>query len=486
MTSEKSRNAVVLFLCGICLSLLNYILIHPILLAVGHLEIGIYVFTLAYFSGISIGYFYSDKIQLKHIHFAIPAFFILQILLVIFLQPLSYLLLAPFKTQDSVNLFLAAAACFLAMLVCGTPLFAVFLPKFISETPDQLRRSYSIEVAGSITGLLLLPLLGSISFRALIIVYILGLCGIAFCLKIKRLSLISLVGLGILVGIFFPKLDQIAATRAYQTMFRNSGPNSIEEVFSIEYTPYHKIEVLQTKSGHFRLMLNGKTQFIDSGKFSYSYFVAEFPARLLGSPKSLALGCGSMITLGRIGNFVTHLDVVDIDEMVCKTSEKYFQHLNHSKELKNWKFTADDAKHFLGNSTEQFDLIYHDIPPARSRQTALTYTKEFFATAKARLSADGIFVISSLHSTSPKKKYAKKIAASLLTTFDRCFALRSGQSYYFYCGGKNLNLPDENKIRTTLIDEYKGVAILTEDQLRKMIEGIEPVTISNVGELIYD
>ena len=55
-----------------------------------------------------------------------------------------------------------------------------------------------------------------------------------------------------------------------------------------------------------------------------------------------------------------------------------------------------DAKRFLGSTDQTYDLIVDDIPPAKSRQIALTYTREFFTLVKERLNPGGIFSMPTL------------------------------------------------------------------------------------------
>jgi spermidine synthase len=235
------------------------------------------------------------------------------------------------------------------------------------------------------------------------------------------------------------------------------------------------------------LLLNGQRQFAEGSHHTYSYYLAEYPARLLGTPATLILGCGSMSTLVRIGSFVPRVKIVDLDERVCAVSQKYFQEFNRSRELKNWDLQADDAKHFLGNGQERFGLILHDIPPARTRQTALTYTREFFQLVKDRVEPGGLFSIASLNALNPKQSYGKKMLATLASVFDRYFVILYRGSAYFYGGDSHFAPPDQAALFNAIDHSGKQAArVLTQADVEAIVKGVGVITVSNVGELIYD
>jgi spermidine synthase len=194
-----------------------------------------------------------------------------------------------------------------------------------------------------------------------------------------------------------------------------------------------------------------------------------------------------MSTVGRIGDMCTSIQIVDLDEGVFNTSRKYFQKYNRLDSLENWQFEADDAKHFLANNSEKYDLILHDIPPAKSRQIALTYTREFFQSVKNNLTDRGIFSISSLTPLNSKSTYGLRMMATLADVFDEYFILTYKNGVYFFGGNETLIIADVNGIRESINHtDSKRVRILTKEEIEGIVKGADVITINNLRDLIFD
>ena len=133
-----------------------------------------------------------------------------------------------------------------------------------------------------------------------------------------------------------------------------------------------------------------------------------------------------------------------------------------------------------------FDLVLHDIPPARNRQTALTYTDEFFRLVKARLTPRGVFSISSL-TPLEESQYGRRMLVTLASVFERYFALVSDGSVYFYGGGPDMEEPAAGAALQALDPAYAdGVRVLSRAEIDTAVRGARVITIGNVGDLIYE
>ena len=483
------RGELSLFLSGANLMMLNFILVQHATIAFAHMEVAVLVFSLSYFSGVSVGYFVSDRISKQAIRSLLPLFLVVQMVMLVSMQGLYRRFATLVDAWSSRHgwtsgggEWAAAGVVFLLIAAFATSLYAVFLPMVIEGEGSDLRRCYSVEVAGAIAGLLAVPLLASVSHEALLGGYFLSFLALAVSAGAGP----ALVGaMGVAVAIFLLKFaawDQAAAASFYSERYGWR----IEEMALTQYTPYHKIEVVRASDGY-KLLLNGKRQFGGDPKRTYSYFVAEYPARLLGSPTVALLGCGSMATVGRIGSFVPSISIVDLDAQVFAAARRFFPEYNRLGELHNWTFTDDDAKHWVANSSEQFGLILHDIPPARARQIALTYTEEFFHLVKARLAPGGIFSISSLTPFSKTSHYGKRMVATLTHVFDRYFILVHHGSVYFYGGGPGMQIPDREALRSAVEPSRSSeVTVYLKEEIDELVRGEDVITTSNVGELIFD
>lgn len=483
-----NRDEASLFLSGINLMLANFIMVQHATVAFRRAEIAVIAFSLAYFLGVSAGYFVSDRLRPETLRRGLPAFLGVQLVLLAVMQPLHVLFLRVAQAigiQGYRDDFVAGFAIFAILAAFVTSLYAVFLPRVIANTGGGLRRPYSVEVAGSLTGLVLMPFLAAISHEAVIGAYILAYLALMAVLGTSRRLVWSLaVGAALFLAVR-PAIDRAGAVYTYRHVYGWR----VQEVPLTRYTPYHKIEVVRA-SGENRLLLNGLRQFGGDPRRTYSYFVAEVPARIQAAkslPRVALLGCGSMATVGRIGDFVGPIRIVDLDPAVFEAASEFFQGLNRLDQLHNWTFTADDAKHWIANTSEQFDLILHDIPPARSRQVALTYTDDFFRLVKARLAPGGVFSISSLTPTTGDTQYGRRMLATLTSVFDRYYALERKGSLYFYGGGPDLVEPDPAHLQAIVAPDFRqDTRALNRAELQTRAEGARVITISNVGDLIYD
>ncbi|MCF8242633.1 MAG: hypothetical protein K9J16_14740 [Melioribacteraceae bacterium] len=467
--------------------LFNFIMVHHITVSFKEIELAVILFTLSYFTGISIGYFFSDKIDVKLIRILTPVYFIIQLLLVASVQTASYFIFDYFRDltgSADFGTLTAFVVVFFFLLLGGTSMYSVFLPNIIESENKDLKHFYSVEIAGSILGLALLIPLTQFNHSYMLAFYFLLFIIIAYFTGSSYKSIIVFSVITIFFTYNFDLLDKSTSTIFYKNRY---GKDYVSEIVFIKYTPYHKIEIAELRDGEFMLILNGKRQFAEGSHYTYSYFVAEYSARLIGNPTVCLMGCGSMSTVGRIGGFSKHIDIVDLDEAVFDVSKKYFAKYNKLNSLNNWSFVADDAKHYIANTNQKYDLILHDIPPARSRQTALTYTREFFQLVKSRLTANGLFSISSLTPLKSKSKYGLRMLATLCSVFDNYFALLVNNDVYFYGGLNSLKFPGAPNL-TRLIDHPKKneIVVLSKRELDQLVEGVDVITINNLGNLIFE
>ncbi len=474
----RDRDEALLFLTGVNLMLLNFIMVRHVSIALRQAETAVVVFSLAYFMGISLGYFVSDSVSRSMVRVLLPVFLLVQLALVVLVQPFHYLV------AKMGGAFIALSLVFIIVMLGVTSLHAVFLPMMVEQGNRGLRRCYSVEAAGSVTGLLAAGLLAAVSQTVLLGGYILAFLGVAWLIRLERDKLTVLAVAAAAYLALFPFLDQVGATWFYKRWF--DGKN-IQGLAYTTYTPYHKIEVLSLPANEYMLLLNGQQQFARWSHFHYSYYVAEYPARLLKSRDVCLLGCGSMSTVGRIGDFVDRVRIVDLDPTVFRTCKRFFKNYNRLDQLDNWHFTADDAKHFVATTDERFDLILHDIPPAESRQVALTYTREFFTQVKRCLKPEGVFSISSLTPFDSRSRYGKRMVATLTSVFDYYFVLAYAGDIYFY--GGNEAMPRFTRTQLYQAVDHPGrdkVKVYRKEEVDAIVGGARIITMNNVGDLIYE
>lgn len=476
MPIRPNRNDLLLFLSGINLALLNYALIQHVSIAFRHLEIAVIVVSMSFFTGISLGYFFSDLISPRWQERILPVFLVIQLLTMATVQLLVY------KIALITNWLTAYISAFILMTATSTPLYSIFLPSIVQTENRSLRRCYSIEIIGSLTGLAFVPLLTSFGHVWLLFAYCSTFLAIAWLFIASRVVFITLSLVTTSFLFWFGEIDRKLSTIFYKWRF----DSAITDVIYTWYSPYHKIDVAKTTEDSTILFLNSQWQFSREDYNEYCYYAAEYPVGLFEQPDVCVLGCGSMSTVGRIGEISGSIKIVDIDKKVFETSRIYFQEYNRLDELDNWTFISDDAKHFLGAYDERFEVIIDDIPPAMTRQIALTYTQEFFRLIKSRLTEDGIFSMPLLTSVYSRRDYGRKVIATMASVFENYFILQTNDVSYFFGGGTGLKL-DKRKLFVSINKPHqKGTTIVMPDEIRELTKETKIITVNNMAELIFD
>ncbi len=468
----KRRDELLLFLAGVDLMLLNYVLIRQLTIAFADPETAALLTGLAYFAGVSLGYARPELATRERVRRVLPYFLLFQVALIAAGPGVVHAIATVAGT-------LAAYVAVFALTALGsTSVFSVFLPNAIGDDGAETGRLYSIEIAGSLVAIALLPLLSHVGPRAVHAAYFAAFVGITAILR-GRVVVVAAIAIASLAS--FDAADKWISACVYR-----SQSGSSLRVVETRVTPYHKIEVLEAEPGRRMLVLDGKLQFDGSMHDHYSYFVAEYPARLLGRPETCVLGCGSMSSVGRIGDLAESIQIVDIDRGVFETSKQFFPEFNRLGELKNWSFLDDDAKHFLATTNRTFDLIIDDIPPAKSRQVALTYTREFFRLVSARLAIRGLFSLPTLIPvTSTESDYGRRVLATLASEFEQVFVIDAGASYCF--GASRALVVDESTLRAAIDHPARDVArIILDAEARALVAKYPPVTVGTMHDLIRD
>lgn len=471
------RPWLLLFLIGQNLMLQNYLLIRRMTASFADLETAALLTQIAYFTGVSLGYARASRVTLGRIRSLLPGFLVLQLGLILLGPLLAYRL-------EARSTALAYGVIFVLTALGSTSLYSVFLPSLVSGGEESMRRYYAAEVVGSLAGILLLPLLLGVDLRLVHAVYLVSFGAIAALLGARAPSLVALGALSVAFLFAAAPADRALSAAIYR---QDLGDGEPVRVIHTRDSPYHKIEVIETARQERMLMLDGQLHFEPENHGDYSYFVAEYPARLLGRPTTCIAGCGSMSTVGRIGDLAPSITIVDLDPDVFETSRRFFADWNRLGELHNWSFQSDDAKHFFGTTQQRFDLVVDDIPPAKTRQVALTYTREFFALVRARLTPRGIFSLPSLVSVHARRRaYGRRILATLAAVFDQVFVLTVRGSSYFFATGTELAL-DADHLRAAIEDpDRDAIRILLPEDVKQAIRGIEPVTLNNIADLIEE
>ncbi|MCF8242631.1 MAG: hypothetical protein K9J16_14730 [Melioribacteraceae bacterium] len=402
------ESRIILFIAGFNLIVLQYFIVREFSSILSANELTIFIISVSYFAGFSIGYILSKKISTRVLQIISVIYFVLHIFTFIFIKYFAaYLILAGLNVEALLLLL------FVSSLLTSS-YYSVFLPKIISAFGiKSFADSYTFEIAGSASGIIFIMIAIFYSANILFPFYFLFFAAAVYLLISKtRFALSFIVIAFFFIG--FYTLNQENFLKASAIDFYQSRGYENPDVLYSGYSFYHSVEVIQTHHDAGRKIPKSRASFINgvryfdndfnrAGKFAnesslseFTYFLAELPAKYLYEKrgkklKILVLGGGSLYSISRTSPYSEFTTVVEIDPLVVESSKKYWSYFNRYNELSNYEIVIDDAKKYLKTTGELFDLIIMDISAPYYLGTALLHNKEFFELVKTRLLPGGIF-----------------------------------------------------------------------------------------------
>ncbi len=174
----------------------------------------------------------------------------------------------------------------------------------------------------------------------------------------------------------------------------------VRKVLYSGHTAYQSVEVLESEVFGRSLVLDGKTQSTERDEHIYHEALVH-PAMLSHpGPRTVFIGGGG--EGGTLREVLAHRDVervvmVDLDREVVELCRRYLPQLHQgSFDDPRVELRHQDARGYLANSTETFDVMIMDlVDPMEGGPAYLLYTEEFYHIAKARMSPDSILVTQS-------------------------------------------------------------------------------------------
>jgi len=246
------------------------------------------------------------------------------------------------------------------------------------------------------------------------LVYAVSLLLILGALGLSYRGLILLSAASIVWLVIFPSVNIWSNTFWYRALQRL--PDGTITLFS-GYSPYQKVDVLESPSGNRYLYLDGLNHFGTYDGQRLNVVSGQIPASLTHPVNALVFGAGSMQMAAMIADYAGHVTTVELDPLVVDVSRKYFQYVNRLDTLSNRSIIVDDAKHFIANSRDHFDLVATDLPAAYSIQTATLYSAPFYRAIKEHLNPGGVLVANLTSPFAADDSISRRIVASLLENF---------------------------------------------------------------------
>jgi len=161
-------------------------------------------------------------------------------------------------------------------------------------------------------------------------------------------------------------------------------------------TGYQQVEIADTEMYGRILFLDGKVQSAESDEYIYHEALVH-PAMLMcpAPQRVLVIGGGEGATLREVLKHpsVEQLIMVDLDREVVVKCRTYLESW-HKGSFDHEKVTLHfmDAREYLENERDPFDVIISDVPePVEEGPALKLFTTQYFALIKSRLSKHGVF-----------------------------------------------------------------------------------------------
>lgn len=170
----------------------------------------------------------------------------------------------------------------------------------------------------------------------------------------------------------------------------------IENYITSFRTKYQQVEIADTQLYGRILILDGKIQSSQSDEYIYHEALVHPAMLLCPAPRRvLVIGGGEGATLREVFRHPTveKLVMVDLDQEVVELCQMYLEGWHKgSFSDKRLKLIYMDARQYLENSSDLFDVIISDVPEPVEQGPALKlFTRQYYVLIRDHLNINGIF-----------------------------------------------------------------------------------------------
>lgn len=281
--------------------------------------------------------------------------------------------------------------------------------------------AYSINIFASIVGIWLFTILSFLSTPPVVWFIVLGMLLLIFFWSYPRARIASLLTIAVLIALFF------IGNRKTLWLGEQSWKGSSESIQQLEtgkvqtyWSPYQKLTiiplikngeivryVLNTNDSWYQQIINLSQKAINENPELYDdipiqYQQYNLPYQFYKNPPSVLIAGAGMgnDAASALRNGAGKVTAVEIDPLIYKLgSQLHFEQPYSSDKV---ELHVDDARSFIQNSKEQYDLVVFSILDSHTTNSYYTnirldnyvYTLEAMQATKKLLKPDGIFVLS--------------------------------------------------------------------------------------------
>lgn len=466
------QSLTVIFLGGLNLMLIQWILVRELTTLLLGTELVVLLISGAYFVGLSVGYLVSSRIPqrwllpcavlMMALHLSLPIWF--RLITVGFIRLDAY--------------WLAFIVFPLAIPFVVSSFYSIFLPRFADTRGLGIGSLYAVELLGSAAGVLILVALGGLGLLTVLAIYAVSGLMLLFLLGARRVLIVA-VAMAIVPWLYgFDAINKWSNARWFEAIYHL--PDGTETLLST-YSAYQKVDILQAPSGARYLYLDGLLHFGTDRWSRLNVVMGSVPTDLVHPARTLVVGAGSMQMerfIAERGGIVT---TVELDPAVVEASSRFLSDYNLMNVLTNRRIIIDDAKHFVANDSETYDLIATDVPSPFAIQTATLYSVPFYEQISKRLSPNGVLVVNLTTVLNNENEAAKRIAASLLAVFPDVVVVTSrtsGLSFAF--AGKQLPFDLGQLTSALMANDEADFLIMQREVVAETVGEAAPITLDSM------
>jgi hypothetical protein len=505
---RNKSDRFILFFSGFNLIILQFFITREFSNILSANELTILIVATCYFAGFSVGYGLSRFISMRIVKYISISMFLIHVVMFIFTKEIAGILLsAGYGTGTLIGLLI-----FVSFFTSS--IYSMFLPKLIKlNGEDSLSWSYSWDLAGAIIAVVFTAII-IIYFPSIIpIIYLLVML-IIILLQFSNLYYISLIaGLGLYTILQFGLHQEDIHRVSTEDYYASRGFDFPKLIFS-KNSFYHTIDVVESYEDNTYTIPDYRSSFINGiryfnnryntkGEFAgntslseFTYFLAEVPAKYLNEKlgrklRILILGAGSMYSINRVSPYSEKTTIVEIDPVVIESAKSCWSDFNEWDTIDNYEIVIDDAKHFLNNTDEKFDLIIMDISAPYFLGTALLHNRDTFDLISNTLRNGGLFSESTQARPVSKRpnSMAMKILKGVIEIYPNYIVIdgrnspRGRHGYVYASLEHEFNKVDFERL-TEIDDMQKGLFLYTPEDERYNFNLTESYSLTNMEILL--
>ncbi len=356
--------------------------------------------------------------------------------------------------------------------------FSITLSEKIKS--NQISRVYYFDTLGSIIGgivfnFFLVYFLNNLQvLYVLLIVNLTAAFAISLTFRKKRSTItLAIVTLAFLFLMFNYNLEKYTREKQYKN----------QELIYSNDTPFGNLVV--TKTGNQLNFFENSMLLFSTDNYTENEEAVHYAMLQHQNPKKILLVSGGVNGLANeiLKYNIDSIDYLEINPALVELGKKYTHNLESPKiHIKN-----EDARLFLKQTKEKFDVVIIELPAPNTAQLNRYYTLEFFKELKLKLNKDGVISFGLYSGSDYISPEIKNINSVLFNTLNKVFKnilIIPGNKNFFIASDGKLNpniteLVTQKGIDNLYVNPYYLDDNLIKDRMQYILRHIDKKTVVN-------